>query len=167
VLYAVPKPTANTVFWYVILLSEVTVNVAIDQTLPKDAAGQVISKVAVGENAAYSAEGSYNGKPPMNAEEKVTSQSWKYEISPTADVTCNQTTGNGGNISFTASSSNAGTHSITVKMSVVFTITKYKPDMTTVISTRTTNPYIGTTTITLDVWGKLTITAVDLKSWTV
>ncbi|MDR1478959.1 MAG: hypothetical protein LBJ00_08455 [Planctomycetaceae bacterium] len=143
------------------VMADVTVSVTIDQTLPKDAAGQVISKVAVDKNAAYSAEGSYNGKPPMNAEEKVTSQSWSYEISTASVVTCSKTTGEGDNVSFTASSNNAGTHSITVKMSVVFTITKYKPDMTTVISTRTTNPYTGTTTTTLDVWGKLTITADD------
>jgi hypothetical protein len=46
-------------------------------------------------------------------------------------------------------------------MNVVLTITKYKSDMQTVESTRQSDKYSKTTTVTLDVWGKLTISADD------
>jgi hypothetical protein len=57
-------------------------------------------------------------------------------------------------------------------MNVILTITKYKSDMQTVESTRQSDEYSKTTTVTLDVWGKLTISAdeylpINSTRWTV
>ncbi|MDR1383663.1 MAG: hypothetical protein LBJ67_07445 [Planctomycetaceae bacterium] len=140
--------------------ADVTVYVKASKTGPIDTTtDKVKEKIGKDEQVSYEITGSYNGQPPLNAEEKVTDASWEYTISAGQNVTCNPTFGSSHKATFTASSSNAGEYTITITMKLILTITKYKPDMTTVVSTRTTNPYYGTTAATLDVWGKLEIDA--------
>ncbi|MDR0392598.1 MAG: hypothetical protein LBH59_11860, partial [Planctomycetaceae bacterium] len=151
-----------TLFSIATAMADVTVNIDVTQTGPIDSTTEDIKeKVVKDEQASYRLAGSYNGLPTMHAEEKVTGQSWTYTISSDSNVTCNPTSGSSESATFTASSDYSGTHTITITMKVILTITKYKSDMQTVESTRESDEYSKTTTVTLDVWGKLTITSPD------
>ncbi|MDR1270821.1 MAG: hypothetical protein LBK82_15000 [Planctomycetaceae bacterium] len=151
-----------TLFCVATAVADVTVSINnVKQTGPTDSSGNVREKVDKDEQASYSLTGSYNGLPPMNAEERVTGSAWEYTISSGSNVTCSPKTGTGNSATFTASSSNSGTYTITITMKVILTITKYKSDMQTVESTYESQEYSKTTTVTLNVWGKLTIAAPD------
>jgi hypothetical protein len=157
-----------TLFFNVVTLADVEVIVDVGQTDPKDSTtGQIITKLGVNETASFSVSASYNGKPPLNAEEKVTGTTWTYTIYVTEGVTCSKSSGNEKSFTFTTSADRAQLHQITVIMKLVFMITKYKSDMTTVESTRQSSEYSGSDNVSLDVWNKLSIDAkkyIPLKS---
>ncbi|MDR1483311.1 MAG: hypothetical protein LBT09_00655 [Planctomycetaceae bacterium] len=140
-------------------MADVTIYIDVSQVGPVDlTTDEIEEKVSKNEQASYSLAGSYNGLPTMNAEEKVTGESWSYTISSGSDVTCNPKSGSSESATFTALSGTTGTYTITITMELILTITKYKSDMTTVVSTRESEKYSKTTTVTLDVWGRLRIT---------
>lgn len=145
-------------------VAEVEVQVSILQTGPKDTkTGQVLTKVAVNKNATFRVKASYNGEPNLNAEEKVTGTSWKYHIYTAVDnvtdddITCNKSSGTEKEFTFTASAKKAKQYFIQVRMYLILTITKYKSDMQTVVSTRQSTEYMGYDIVELDVWNKLSI----------
>ncbi|MDR1923341.1 MAG: hypothetical protein LBQ66_03110 [Planctomycetaceae bacterium] len=142
-------------------IADVTVDVKIDQTAPLDADGKISTKVGINKDATFSVRASYNGEPPLNAEEKVTDQSWTYSIADVANVTSNPKNGTTKDFDLTVSGSKPGTYTITITMSVKLTIKKHASDGTTVVSTRESDEYTGTANVTIDVWGKLTITTSD------
>jgi hypothetical protein len=144
-----------------VAVADVEVQVTATQTGPTDSTTGQITKVSVNKDATFSVKGSYNEEPKLNAEEKVTGTSWEYTINAPDGVTCNKSSGEGKDIVFTASGNNAGTYQIEIEMKLVFTITKYKADMTTVISTRQSDEYTGSDTATINVWGNFTIVVDD------
>jgi hypothetical protein len=155
-----------TLFYTATVMADVIVNVEVSQTAPVDSTNNVITKVGVNKNATFSATGSYTGQPPLNTEEKVTSQSWKYVIYADDKVTCNKSSGDSSEVVFTASASNADNHPIKVEMTLTLTITKYLADMTTEVSKREVS-YTGDNTFSLNVWNKLSISTkqyIPLKS---